>query len=262
METHATTAPGVPAQATVPTVGERRAEVAREARLPGILRQLVTGAAAIAMLHAAVLGVFSHGRPYPDLAWTGSAEVMTSLYTLAPWPLTGSVLLWLANQRPALYARTAIALLLTGAAGLGYAGWAALGNLPGHEDRLFQEYVALPGALTGWYLLTAVAMAAAIPSVRVRIAVATTGLGAVVTSALTSGDPLRAVLFAAVVPLLTWGVAGRFPGRQAERRRRRADAWDPRGLEIVTRTRTRTRIHTRTPVRVPARRTMPSRPAG
>ncbi|MGW6961797.1 hypothetical protein [Streptomyces chartreusis] len=260
METHITTTPGASARATVPSVGDHRAEAARRARLPGLLRQLATGAAAVAMLHAAVLGVFSHGEPYPDLAWMSTGEVMTSLYMLLPWPLTALVLLWLANQRPTLYARAAIALLFTSAAGLGYAGWTTFGDLPAHEGSLLREYLAMPGALTGWYLLTAVAMATALPSPRARIAVVTAGLGAVATSVLTSADPLRAALFAAGVPLLTWWVAGRLPGQRTGRRRQQADSWYPQGRVVTSRTRSRSR--TRPPVRVPARRTVPSRQAG
>ncbi|MEV8092241.1 hypothetical protein [Streptomyces nigra] len=263
MDTHTTT-PDSAAEAMVLRLREGRAEAERDTHLTGILRQLVTGAAAVAMLHAAVLGVFSHGEPYPDLAWLSTGEVMTSLYVLLPWPLTALVLLWLANQRPALYTRAAVALLLTSAAGLAHAGWTTLGDLPAHEGGLLREYLALPGALTDWYLLTAVATAVALPSHRARIAVVTTGLGAVMTSVLTSADPLRAALFAAGVPLLAWWVAGRFAGYRTEPRRRQADAWDPQGRVITAPARTRTRSHTptRPPLRVPARPTAPTRQAG
>ncbi|MEV7991306.1 hypothetical protein AB0O67_05150 [Streptomyces sp. NPDC086077] len=205
------------------------------------------------MLHAAVLGVSFRDKPYLDLAWMSTAEVTTSLYVLLPWPLTAVVLLWLANQRPALYARAALALLLTSGTGLAYVCWVPFEHFPAHEGSLFREYLALPGALTGWYLLTAVAMATAIPSPRVRIAVATTGLGAVATSVLTSYGPGLAALFAAGVPLLAWWVAGRLLGQQAWRRQL-LDAWDPQGRVVSSRT--------RTPVRVPAPRPVPSRQAG
>ncbi|MFJ3288633.1 hypothetical protein ACIPMW_25520 [Streptomyces sp. NPDC086669] len=264
MDTHTTTTRDAAVDATVPPVRDGRAEVARDTRLTAVLRQSATGAAAVAMLHAAVLGVFSHGEPYPDLVWLSTGDVMASLYVLLPWPLTALVLLWLANQRPALYARAAVALLLTSAAGLAHAAWTTLADLPAHEGSLLREYLALPGALTGWYLLTAVTTAVALPSPRARIAVATTGAGAVVTSVLTSADPLRAALFAVGVPLLAWWVAGRFPGYRTEPRRRQADAWDPRGRVVAARTptRTRTATRTRTPVRCPVRRTAPTRQAG
>lgn len=264
MDTHTTTTPDSAAEGTVLPLGGGCAEAARDTLLNAILRQLATGAAAVAMLHAAVLGVFSHGEPYPDLAWLSTGEVTTSLYVLLPWPLTALVLLWLANQRPALYARAAVALLLTSAAGLAYAGWTTFGDLPAHEGGPLREYLALPGALTGWYLLTAVAMAVALPSPRARIAVVTTGAGAGMTSVLTSADPLRAALFAVGVPLLAWWIAGRFPGYRPEPRRPQAGARDPQGRVIPVRTRPRTRSRTRTrvPLRVPARPTAPTRHAG
>ncbi|MFE7751301.1 hypothetical protein [Streptomyces sp. NPDC057428] len=214
---------------------------------------MATGAAAAAMLHAAVLGVSPHGEPYPDLAWVDSADVMTSLYVLVPWPLTAMVLLWLASRRPALYARAALALLLTSGSGLAYACWVPLTHLPAHEGSLFREYVALPGALTGWYLLTALAMATAVLSLRARVVSVTAGLGVVVTSALTSADPVLAGLFAAVVPLLAWFAAGLFAGQRAPGRRP-ADLRDP-GAPMVS-------FRTRTPVRLAARRPVWTRQAG
>lgn len=217
---------------------------------------MATGAAAIALLHAALLGVSSRAEPYPDLAWMATAEVLTSLYVLAPWPLTALVLLWLAQQRPVLYARTALALLLSSGAGLAYACWAPLEHLRAHEGSLFREYLALPGALTGWYLIMALAVVTAISSRRVRIAVVVTALSAVATCVLTSPHPELAATFAAVVPLLTWFVAGRLAGREA-RRRCPADAWDPQGRVVPLRSR-----RSGTLARVPTQDTAPSRQAG
>ncbi|WP_327111204.1 hypothetical protein OG206_01145 [Streptomyces sp. NBC_01341] len=207
---------------------------------------MATGAAGVAMLHAAVLGVSSRGEPYPDLAWVDSAEAMTSVYVLVPWPLTALVLLWLASRRPALYVRTALALLLTSGIELAYACWVPLTHLPAHEGSLFREYVALPGALTGWYLLTALAMATAVLSHRVRAAVITAGLGIVVISTLTSTDPALAGLFAAGTPLLAWFVAGRVPAQRA-RWPRPAGSRDPQGGTVSFRTRAPARGPARTP---------------
>ncbi|MBQ0888741.1 hypothetical protein KBZ94_28150 [Streptomyces sp. RM72] len=227
MNSHAIRAPGVAARASVRPIGSHPGRTVREGRVPGVLRRLATGAAAAAMLHAAVLGVSSRGEPYPELAWVGATQTLTSLYVLVPWPLTALILLWLARRQPALYARAALALLLTGAAGLAHCCWTGLDDLPAHEGSLFRDYVALPGALTGWYLLTALAMAAAVSSTRVRILVGTAGTGAVAISVLPSADPVTAASFAAAVPLLAWFLASRLPGQRAQRHRP-ADAWFPR----------------------------------
>ncbi|MEW1773496.1 hypothetical protein [Streptomyces sp. NPDC086777] len=81
------------------------------------MRHTATGSAALTMLHAALLGVSSGVDPYPDLSWTDdTTHVLSSVHILAPWPLMALVLLWLAQQRPAVYARAALALLLSSAA--------------------------------------------------------------------------------------------------------------------------------------------------
>ncbi|MEU1081669.1 hypothetical protein ABZ368_15775 [Streptomyces sp. NPDC005908] len=245
MDTQAITTPGAAARASVHPVAGRR-ETARETRLPRVLRHLATGAAAAAMLHAAILGVSSRRESYPALAWTDTAEAMTSLHVLMPWPLTALVLLWLASQRPVLYTRASLALLLTSVAGLAYVGRASLADLPAHEGSLFSDYVALPGALTGWYLLTALAMATAVPSPRARILVVTAGLGAVVVSVLTSGDPVLAASFAAGAPLLAWYLASHLPGQRGTRHRP-ADAWDPQGRLVPLHVRAPARAHTPAP---------------
>ncbi|ANJ12055.1 MULTISPECIES: hypothetical protein [Streptomyces] len=236
MHTHAAKTPGIEVRASVRPIGSHPGGTVREGRVPGWLRRLSTGVAATAMLHGALLGVFPRGEPYPALARSGTTQMLSSLDALVPWTLTALVLLWLAGRQPALYARGALALLLTAAAGLAYSCWTDPGGLPAREGSLFRDYAALPGALTGWYLLTALAMAAAAPSIRVRILVATAGSGAVVISVLPSADPVTAAIFAAAVPLLAWFLTGRLPGRRA-RRRRRADAWYPGGEAMPPRDR-------------------------
>lgn len=200
------------------------------------LRHTATGAAALAMLHAALLGVSSGADPYPDLAWTDTTQVMSSVYTLAPWPLTALILLWLAQQRPAVYTHAALALLLSSAAGLLYTWSVPLEHLPAHESSLFREYLAMPGALTGWYLLMASAAVTAISSVRTRIAVMVTAACGVTTSVLTSPHPASAGVLGAVVPLLTWFAVGVF-ARKDPVRRRPADAWEPEGQVVTLRPR-------------------------
>ncbi|WP_328891041.1 hypothetical protein [Streptomyces sp. NBC_00316] len=188
------------------------------------LRHTATGAAAIAMLHAALLGVSSGADPYPDFAWTDTTQVMASVHALTPWPLTALILLWLAHQRQAAYTRAAFALLLSSAAGLVYTWSVPLNHLPEHESSLFREYLAMPGALTGWYLLMALAVVTAISSVPARIAVMMTAVCGVTTSVLTSPHPAFAGALGAAVPLLSWCVAGRLPRRESWSRGP-ADAW-------------------------------------
>ncbi|WP_225651791.1 hypothetical protein [Streptomyces pseudogriseolus] len=127
----------------------------------------------------------------------------------------------------------------------------SLGDLPAYEASLFTHYVALPGALTGWYLLTALAMAAAVPSPLARILVVTAGLGGVVISVLTSADPVLAASFAAGVPLPAWYLASRLPGQRGTRHRP-ADAWDPQGRVVPLHDRAPARAHT--PARALTRR--------
>lgn len=257
METHVTSNQGVaapvsPVRSQGSSPGDARSG---EARLPRILRHLATGTASIALLYAAVQGLLVRAEPDPGLVRMETAELTNSLYVLAPWPLTALVLLWLAHLRPTVYARTAVALLLTSAAGLGYTSWTALGHLPADEGSLLREYLAMPGALTGWFLLIALAVVTAVPSARVRIVLALTATGAVAVSVLTSPQPVHAVTFAAGVPLLTWSVAGLLPGQRAWRHRP-ADAWYPHGRVISARPRTGS------PARFRAAAPMPSRQAG
>jgi hypothetical protein len=229
---HATQMP----HAAVPASGRRtRQTIVRTA-----LRHTATGAAALAMLHAALVGVSTGADPYPDLAWTDTPHVMSSVYILTPWPLTALVLLWLAQQRPAVYARAALALLLSSAAGLLYTWSVPLEHLPAHESSLFREYLAMPGALTGWYLMTALAAITAVSSVRTRIAVMVAALGGVTTAVLTSPHPASAGVLAAVVPLLTWFAVGLLTDKDPVRPRT-ADAWEPEGQAVAPRPRARVR---------------------
>ncbi|MFI8007003.1 hypothetical protein [Streptomyces sp. NPDC086010] len=248
MEIQALMTSGAAAQTSAHRIGTRRGKAVREVRLPRILRHLATGAAVAAMLHAAVLGVSSRGEPCPELSWVDSAQAMAFLYLLAPWPLTALVLLRPASRRPALHVRTALALLLTGGTGLACAGWAPLTHLPANEGSLVREYVALPGALTGWYLLAILVTATAVLSHRVRAVLVTGGLGIVVISTLTSADHALAVVFAAGVPLLAWFTAGRVAVRR-ERGTKAAGSRAPQSGAVSA----RTRAPLRTPVRGPVR---------
>lgn len=212
----------------------RHVRQTRQALVRTTLRHVATGAAAIAMLHAALLGLSSGADLYPDLAWTDTTRVMASVCALAPWPLTALILLWLAHQRPAAYTRAAVALLLSSATGLAYTWSVPLEHLPAHESSLFREYLTMPGALTGWYLLLASAVITAIASVRARIALAVTAVFGVTTSVLASPHPASAGVLGAVVPLLAWFAAGRLP-RKDVRGPGPADAWEPEGRVVPLR---------------------------
>ncbi|GGT03275.1 hypothetical protein [Streptomyces chromofuscus] len=218
------------------------------------LRHLATGAAALALLHAALLGGSSGTQPLFAADRLGTAQVMDSVRLLAPWPLTALVLLWLAHQRPAAYARAALALLAFSAAGMAYTCWMPVRYLPAREGSLLGDFLATPGALTGWYLLIAMAVTSALSSSRARVAVATTALSAVATSVLTTDHTGLAITFAAGIPLASWFVAGRLSPRRA-RSRRPADAWDPEGRAVLRR-------RTVAPQRIPGPASVPLRQAG
>ncbi|MFI9615811.1 hypothetical protein ACIHCM_29725 [Streptomyces sp. NPDC052023] len=140
-------------------------------------------------------------------------------------------LLWLAHRHLAAYARAAVALLLSVSAGLVFAATESVGALPMPQGPVVRDYVALPGALAGWYLLTGLALAAGLSAVRARIATMVTALSAVATSVLIADHMMRGAVWAVGVPLLAWYVAGRVqrPGTPA---RGTADAWDPEGRVV------------------------------
>ncbi|MFD9003010.1 hypothetical protein ACFV0T_18855 [Streptomyces sp. NPDC059582] len=188
------------------------------------LRHAGTGAAALALLHAALIALIPGDRDHLGLLETASA--FTQIHAIAPL-LMAPTLLWLAHRRPAAYARTAIALLLSITAGLVVGKSLSVRGLPTQEGSVVRDYVALPGALAGWYLLMGLALAADLTAVRARIAVMVVALSGVATSVLTAGHHMHAALWAAGVPLVAYYVAGRV---QRPRRRGRgpdADAWDP-----------------------------------
>ncbi|WP_327111449.1 hypothetical protein OG206_01840 [Streptomyces sp. NBC_01341] len=133
---------------------------------------------------------------------------MDEISAVAPWPVVALTLLWLARRRPSVYARAAIALLLSSAAGLVYAGSSAMQDLPAREGRLLHEYVALPGVYTGWYLLMALAAVACVSAIRLRIAVVVGALTGVASSVLILPHHELAAVWGAVVPLCSWFVAG------------------------------------------------------
>ncbi|MET8978234.1 hypothetical protein ABZX85_21730 [Streptomyces sp. NPDC004539] len=136
------------------------------------------------------------------------------------WPLAALTLFWLARHDQRLYARGAVALLLTGAGGV--AVLVARQGLPGHETSLVQDYLALPGVSAGWYVLMALALTNGTPAGhRARaLVVLPVGLVALVVSAgavLTADQRALGALLAVGVPLAAWWIAGQVPGAREVR---------------------------------------------
>ncbi|MFF3878467.1 hypothetical protein [Streptomyces sp. NPDC001978] len=193
-----------------------------------ILRRVGTGAAATALIHAALLGVTAGDESYVDLGWTGTAPVLARIHAVAPWPLMALTLLWLAHRHHAVYVRGAIALLLSGAAGL--AASVSLRGLPVHKG-LVRDCLALPGVLTGWYVLMTLAVVACISAIRARIAVMVIALSAVAVAVLTADHHVLGAVWAAGVPLTAWYAAGRIQ-RQGARSRGLRTPGNRRGMRF------------------------------
>ncbi|MGW1888329.1 hypothetical protein [Streptomyces sp. NPDC001970] len=229
-----------------------RAPHTRSVAVKRTLRHAGTGAAALALLYAALIALFPGDRNH--LGLLESAHAFSQIHAIAPLALMALSLLWLAHRHTAVYARAAIALLLSITAGLVFAETVSLRGLPTPEGSVVRDYVALPGALAGWYLLMGLALAAVLSAVRARIAVMVVALSAVATSVLTADHQMHGAAWAAGVPLVAWYVAG---GLQRPRTRGRgpADAWEPEGRVVPFRPRdgaTRQRPAT---VSVPLRKT-------
>lgn len=156
--------------------------------------------------------------------WTAlgqdAAHALDRIHAVTPWPLMAVTLLWLAHRHPALYVRVAVALVLSGAAGLALS--ASMGRVPVRGVSPAPEYLAdhfaQHGAGAGWYLLTALAVLATAPAVWVRIAVSAAALFSVAAAVATADEPVAGALLAAVVPVLAWFTARLVPYRGQVRR--------------------------------------------
>ncbi|WP_431968911.1 hypothetical protein [Actinacidiphila sp. bgisy160] len=149
-----------------------------------------------------------------------AAHALDRVHAVAPWPLMAVALLWLAHRHPAVYVRVAIALLLSSGAGLALS--ATMGRVPVRgaspaRDYL-ADYFALPGAGAGWYLLTALAVAATVGAVWARIAAAALAVSSVAVAVATADDPVSGALLAAGLPVLAWFTARHLPYRPRARR--------------------------------------------
>lgn len=211
-----------------------RARLTRSVAVKRALRHAGTGAAALALLNAALIALFPGERNH--LGVLESAHAFSQIHAIAPLVLTALTLLWLAHQHPVVYARAAIALLLSMTAGLVFAETVSVRGLPTTGASVIRDYVALPGALAGWYLLMGLAWAAGLPAVRAGIAVMVAAVSVVATSVLSADHQMHGAAWAAGVPLVAWYVAGRFQ-RPGTRRRGAANAWDPEGRTVPSRPR-------------------------
>ncbi|MFJ8111700.1 hypothetical protein [Streptomyces sp. NPDC096132] len=144
-----------------------------------------------------------------------AAQVLDRIHTLAPWPLMALTLAWLAHRNQARYARTAFALLLSGAAGL--AAFVSSHGFPESQTSLLRDYLALPGVVASWYVLMALAVATTVARPRVRATVLLVALSAVAWEVLSTDRHLLAALLAVATPAVAWFVAG-VPARDGSRR--------------------------------------------
>jgi hypothetical protein len=217
-------------------IGAWRAPRLRSEAVKRTLRHVGTGAAALALIHAALLGLSRGDGTYVDPGRLGSADVLSGVHSVAPWIVAAVTLLWLAHRRSAIYARTAIALLLSSSAGMVFAASASVQGLTLPEQSFVRAYLALPGALVGWYSLMALALTAGLTAPRPRIAVMVIALSVVAVSVADSDHPGLSTLWSAGVPLVAWLIAGRVQ-RPAHTRRGAADAWEPGARPVPLRPR-------------------------
>ncbi|MEV7887010.1 hypothetical protein ACWD3I_40680 [Streptomyces sp. NPDC002817] len=132
------------------------------------------------------------------------AQALTWILVLAPLPLAVLILLWLARRDQQAYLRLAIALLLSGTAGLGVL---AVGQ-EAREASLFGDYLAVPAVSAGWYVPMALAVVTTTTKTWPRVTVLPIALTATAAGASTGGSLWLAALPAVVVPLLAWLAAG------------------------------------------------------
>ncbi|MFI7501565.1 hypothetical protein ACIBVL_24295 [Streptomyces sp. NPDC049687] len=183
-----------------------------------------------------------------------AAQALTWILALTPLPLAVLSLLWLARRDQRVYLRLAIALWLSGTAGLGV--FAVVQGWPVREASLLGDYLALPGVRAGWYVLIALAVIATTSKTWPRAAVVLLALLAAAARASTGGSLWNAALPAVVVPLLAWSAAGHLPHENGKHSRAGANALavgDSRGRLLSFRPPTQTPEPRDTPEATPLR---------
>ncbi|MEU3986547.1 hypothetical protein AB0F77_41905 [Streptomyces sp. NPDC026672] len=156
---------------------------------------------------------------------------------LVLWPLIALVLLWLAQRHLWVYLRTALALLLSTAAGMavvitdrvlrpqppdhtlaaGVIGQSHATVRP-WQAGLFPDSFNQPGLQASWYLLTALAVISVIHRVLVRALLFVPAVSVVAGVVLMSDEPVTTASLITIVPAVAWYAAGRCPVRGREHR--------------------------------------------
>ncbi|WP_328875443.1 hypothetical protein OHT76_38185 [Streptomyces sp. NBC_00287] len=252
--------------------------VPKEAHVRRNLRRAMAGLAATLLVYSGLLAVsVREQESLVEVGWTSSAaehlrtfgtavaergaaflhdgvQALTWILAPASLPLAVLSLFWLARRDQHVYMRLAIALLMSGTAGLGV--FAVVRGWPVDEASLLGDYVTLPGVRAGWYVLMALAVIATIPKTWPRAAVLLIALLAAVAAASNGDSPWLAALPAVVVPLLAWVAAGHLPQDKEKYSRGGANALpagDSQGRVLSFRPRTRAPEPTDTPVPAPLR---------
>lgn len=231
--------------------GSRRTPVlsrtaSKEAQVRRNLRRAMAGLAVTLLVYSGLLAVsVREEESFVEVSWTSSAadrlrpygtavterstaflhdgvQALTWTLALALLPLAALSLLWLAQRDQQAYMRLAIALLLSGTAGLGV--FAVVRRWPVREESLFGDYLALPGVRAGWYVLMALAVVATTSKTWTRATVLLIALLAAGAGVSTGSSLWLAALLAVVVPLLAWYAAGYFPQGIEKHVRRGANA--------------------------------------
>ncbi|GAB3008809.1 hypothetical protein GCM10023080_088500 [Streptomyces pseudoechinosporeus] len=241
------------------------------------LRLAIAGVAATLLMYSGLLAVSVRKEAFVEVGWTSSAaerlrpygtvaaergaafvhdvaQALTWILALAPLPLAVLSLLWLARRDQQVYMRLAIALLLSGAAGLGV--FASVREWPVRETSVLGDYLALPGVRAGWYVLMALAVVATTSKTWPRVTVLLIALSAAVAGASTGGSLWLAALSAVVAPLLAWYAAGHLPYEKEKHPRGDADALpagDSQGRVLSFRPHTQVPKPTDTPEPAPLR---------
>ncbi|MFI1361123.1 hypothetical protein ACH4TV_47340 [Streptomyces sp. NPDC020898] len=206
--------------------------------MPRNLRRTAVGLAATVLVYVVLLVASAGTEPFPagGFLWSGAehlrpraasladgalafghdtGQILVWIHTMAQWPLLALALLWLARRDPAVYARLALALLLTATGGL--AVFAASHSRPDREASLGHDYLALPGVGTSAYVLIAMAVVTAVTRARIRTAVLLATLTTTAAAVLATDRHLLGALLAAGAPLLAWYAAGRSFDRHGAR---------------------------------------------